>query len=169
MSKEDFMVNKQSLWFVTLFSLIIILGIYYFSSDQTSLSVGNIKNSESVISSKTDDNNISVLKVTDDEATVSKIDELQSVLLDSEATLEEKNNAYDELEVISNRKTKENELTEIIKKEYKYDNFVKISDNQVSVVISSNEHNNEIANKIIKTVQEKFKENVYVTVKFSAK
>ena len=169
MSKEDFMVNKQSLWFVTLFSLIIILGIYYFSSDQTSLSVGNIKNSESVISSKTDDNNISVLKVTDDEATVSKIDELQSVLLDSEATLEEKNNAYDELEVISNRKSKENELTEIIKKEYKYDNFVKISDNQVSVVISSNEHNNEIANKIIKTVQEKFKENVYVTVKFSAK
>ena len=163
------MVNKQSLWFVTLFSLIIILGIYYFSSDQTSLSVGNIKNSESVISSKTDDNNISVLKVTDDEATVSKIDELQSVLLDSEATLEEKNNAYDELEGISNRKSKENELTEIIKKEYKYDNFVKISDNQVSVVISSNEHNNEIANKIIKTVQEKFKENVYVTVKFSAK
>lgn len=163
------MVNKQSLWFVTLFSLIIILGIYYFSSDQTSLSVGNIKNSESVISSKTDDNNISVLKVTDDEATVSKIDELQSVLLDSEATLEEKNNAYDELEGISNRKAKENELTEIIKKEYKYDNFVKISDNQVSVVISSNEHNNEIANKIIKTVQEKFKENVYVTVKFSAK
>ena len=169
MSKEDFMVNKQSLWFVTLFSLIIILGIYYFSSDQTSLSVENIKNSESVISSKTDDNNISVLKVTDDEATVSKIDELQSVLLDSEATLEEKNNAYDELEGISNRKSKENELTEIIKKEYKYDNFVKISDNQVSVVISSNEHNNEIANKIIKTVQEKFKENVYVTVKFSAK
>ena len=163
------MVNKQSLWFVTLFSLIIILGIYYFSSDQTSLSVGNIKNSESVISSKADDNNISVLKVTDDEATVSKIDELQSVLLDSEATLEEKNNAYDELEGISNRKSKENELTEIIKKEYKYDNFVKISDNQVSVVISSNEHNNEIANKIIKTVQEKFKENVYVTVKFSAK
>ena len=29
----------------------------------------------------------------DDEATVSKIDELQNILLDSEATLEEKNNA----------------------------------------------------------------------------
>ncbi|MBR5662567.1 MAG: SpoIIIAH-like family protein [Bacilli bacterium] len=163
------MINKQSLWFVTLFSLIIILGIYYFSSDQTTLSVGKIKNSESVISSKTDDNNISVLKVTDDEATVSRIDELQSILLDSEATLEEKNNAYDELEGISNRKAKENKLTEIIKKEYKYDNFVKITDNQISVVISSSEHNSEIANKIIKTIQEKFKENVYVTVKFSNK
>lgn len=163
------MINKQSLWFVTLFSLIVILGIYYFSSDQTTLSIGKIKNGESIISNKTDDNNISVLKVTDDEATVSKIDELQSVLLDSEATLEEKNNAYDELEGISSRKAKENELTEIIKKEYKYDNFVKISDNQVSVVISNNEQSSEIANKIIKTIQEKFKENVYVTVKFSNK
>ena len=27
------MINKQNLWFVTLFSLIIILGIYYVSID----------------------------------------------------------------------------------------------------------------------------------------
>ena len=48
-------------------------------------------------------------------------------------------------------------------------NFVKINDNQVNVVISSVEHSNEIANKIIKKVQEQFKENVYVTIKFSLK
>ena len=163
------MINKQSLWFVTLFSLIIILSIYYFSTDQTNLSVANIKNTKSIIANKTDDGNISVLKVTEDESTVSKIDELQSILLDTDATLEEKNNAYDELEVISNRKGKENEISTIIKKEFKYDNFVKISDNQVSGVISSGELSNQNANKIIKKVQEKFKENVYVTVKFSSK
>lgn len=163
------MINKQSLWFVTLFSLIIILSIYYFSSDQTTLSVGKINKSESIIASKTDDSNISVLKVADDESTVSQIDELQNVLLDTEASLEEKNNAYDELEVISNRKSKENELSNLIKKEYKYDNFIKITDNQISVVISSKEHNSEIANKIIKTIQEKYNENIYVTVKFTDK
>ena len=163
------MINKQSLWFVTLFSLIIILGIYYFSSDETSLSMSKIKDSHSTIVSKTDDNNISVLKVADDEATVSKIDELQSILLDTEATLEEKNNAYDELLVMSKRKTKENELSELIKREFKYDNFIKITDNQISVVISSDNHSKEIANKIIKTIQSKFTESVYVTVKFSSK
>ena len=163
------MINKQSLWFVTLFSLIIILSIYYFSSDQTTLSVGKINKSESIIASKTDDSNISVLKVADDESTVSQIDELQNVLLDTEASLEEKNNAYDELEVISNRKSKENELSNLIKKEYKYDNFIKITDNQISVVISSKEHNSEIANRIIKTIQEKYNENIYVTVKFTDK
>lgn len=163
------MINKQSLWFVTLFSLIIILSVYYFSTDQTSLSMANIKKSESYIANKTDDSTISVLKVTDDESTVSKIDELQNVLLDTEATLEEKNNAYDELEVISNRKAKENEISSLIKKEFKYDSFVKISDKQVSVVISNENHSSDTANKIIKKVQEKFKDNVYVTVKFSTK
>ena len=163
------MINKQSLWFVTLFSLIIILSIYYFSSGETNLSMPTISKSESVVASKADDSNISVLKVTDDEAAVSKISELQSILLDTEASLEEKNDAYDQLDAIKNRKTKENELSTLIKKEFKYDNFVKINDNQVNVVISSVEHSNEIANKIIKKVQEQFKENVYVTIKFSLK
>ena len=160
------MINKQSLWFVTLFSLIIILCIYYFQPSQTSLSASKIKNTESIMASKKDDANISVLKVTDDEATVSKIDELQDILLDSEASLEEKNNAYDELEVIQNKKTKEDELSLLIKKEYKYDNFIKINDNQVSVVISSNDHDIKLANNIIKTIQDEFKEDVYVTLKF---
>ncbi len=161
------MINKQSLWFITLFSLIIVLGIYYFSTDQTSLTMGKYQSSSSyVANSSSDDNNISVLKVADDESTMGKIDELQNILLDDEATLEEKNNAYDELEVISSYKTKEEELSRLIKKEFDYDSFIKIRDNQISITISSDVHNNEIANKIIKSVQEKFKENKYITVKF---
>lgn len=161
------MINKQSLWFITLFSLIIVLGIYYFSTDQTSLTMGKYQSSSSyVANSSSDDNNIGVLKVADDESTMGKIDELQNILLDDEATLEEKNNAYDELEVISSYKTKEEELSRLIKKEFDYDSFIKIRDNQISITISSDVHNNEIANKIIKSVQEKFKENKYITVKF---
>lgn len=163
------MVNKQSLWFVTLFSLIVILCIYYFSSDQTITASKDSSPSKSVMARRVDDSNISVLKVTDDEATVSKIDELQDILLDSEATIEEKNNAYDELEVIGKRKTKENEIVQDIKKEFGYDNFVKINDNQISIIISSDDASVDVANKIISKVQSKFKENVYVTVKFSKK
>ena len=166
MLKEETMINKQSLWFVTLFSLIIILSIYYFSTDQTSLSTTLSSNTESIVARKTDDNNISVLKITNDESIASTISDLQNILLDNEATLEEKNNAYEKLEAIQNNKSKENELSILIKKEYKFDNFVKINDNQISVVISNSDHNTEIANKIIKTIQAKFEENVYVTVKF---
>ena len=161
------MINKQSLWFVTLFSLIIVLSIYYFSSDQTNLSASKFKSSASYVA-KTDDNSLSVLRVSDDETTIGKIDELQSILLDTQATLEEKNNAYDELEVISNTKTKEEEISRNLKKEFDYDNFVKINDNQISIVIANLIHNNETANKIIKKVQEKFDDNKYITVKFES-
>ena len=160
------MINKQSLWFITLFSLIIVLGIYYFSTDQTSLTMGKYQSSSSYVAKSSSDNNISVLKVADDESTMGKIDELQNILLDDEATLEEKNNAYDELEVISSAKTKEEELSRLIKKEFDYDSFVKIRDNQINITISSDIHNNETANKIIRKVQENIKENKYITIKF---
>ena len=161
------MINKQSLWFVTLFSLIIVLSIYYFSTDQTNLKLGKYQTSSSYVAKNVDENNnINVLKVADDETTIGKIDELQNILLDSDATLEEKNNAYDELEVISSSKTKEEELSRIIKKELNYDSFVKIKDNNVNVVVSNSVHSNEVANNIIKLIQSRFKEDKYITVKF---
>ena len=33
------MINKQNLWFVTLFSLILVLGIYYITMKDETLSV----------------------------------------------------------------------------------------------------------------------------------
>ncbi len=171
-NEEEFMINKQNLWFVTLFSLILILGIYYVTmidKDATLAAISesvsnNIKETASV--EVLDSSTLVSLRVKEDEEVMAKMEELQTILLDEKATLEEKNNAYDELEVISSYKTKEEELSRLIKKEFDYDSFIKIRDNQISITISSDVHNNEIANKIIKSVQEKFKENKYITVKF---
>jgi len=163
------MINKQSLWFVTLFSLIVILSIYYFTTDQSNLSVLSSNSSEEYKAAKNSkDDNIGVLKVTDDEKTVNKIDELQDILLDESATLEEKNDAYDELEVISTVKQKEDDISKLIKNEFDFKNFVKINDNQISIVISSKVHSNEIANNIIRKVQENFSDNKHITVKFDS-
>lgn len=162
------MVNKQSLWFVTLFSLIVILGIYYFSADESTLNVLADNKAQTIIASKDDSlNSLSVLKVSEDEATIGKIDELEEVLIDTKATLEEKNNAYDELKVINQTKTKENEIKDLIKKEFDLDSFVKIDDYKINIVISKNEHNFELANKVINKVQTKFDTNKYITVKFN--
>ncbi len=40
------MINKQNLWFVTLFSLILILGIYYVSIDDEVASVLKTENTQ---------------------------------------------------------------------------------------------------------------------------
>ncbi len=163
------MINKQSLWFITLFSLIIILSIYYFKSDETSLMMKTFASSETIKASNNDNNSLDVLKISNDEVTVTKINELQDILLDSEATLEEKNNAYDSLEVISQNKAKEIELSNIIKKEFNYNNLVKINDKDINVTILNNTHNNEIANSVLRKIKENIKENKYITVKFEEK
>ena len=163
------MINKQSLWFITLFSLIIILSIYYFKNDETSLMMKTFASSETIKASNNDNNSLDVLKISNDEVTVTKINELQDILLDSEATLEEKNNAYDSLEVISQNKAKEIELSNIIKKEFNYNNLVKINDKDINVTILNNTHNNEIANSVLRKIKENIKDNKYITVKFEEK
>ena len=163
------MINKQSLWFITLFSLIIILSIYYFKSDETSLMMKTFASSETIKAIDNDNNSLDVLKISNDEVTVTKINEIQDILLDSEATLEEKNNAYDSLEVISQNKAKEIELSNIIKKEFNYNNLVKINDKDINVTILNNTHNNEIANSVLRKIKENIKENKYITVKFEDK
>ena len=163
------MINKQSLWFITLFSLIVILSIYYFKNGETTLSLASLVKDNTNDTIISDANNLDVLKITNDEKTVSEINDLNKILLDDEATLEEKNDAYDSIEVISNRKKVENEITSLLKKELNYDAFVKINDNNITVTIFTEAHNNEIANKIINKVRDHVKSDIYITIKFDQK
>ena len=101
------MINKQNLWFITLFSLIMVLSIYYLTMSGDTLSTLNVNNTnnngtEVVIS---ENETLVALKVADEEALVSKIEELQNVLLNNSSSLEEKNHAYDELQEINKKET----------------------------------------------------------------
>ena len=56
----------------------------------------------------------------------------------------------------------------LIKEKYNYDCFVKMENDSISIVISSKEHNKEIANNIIRTIQALYDKQKYITVKFEA-
>jgi len=55
----------------------------------------------------------------------------------------------------------------IIKEEFTYDSFVKINNNNITVVIESEKHDYELANKIIRRISNEFSDNKYITVKFN--
>ena len=162
------MVNKQNLWFVTLFSLILVLGIYYVSMGDETLTAlaGNNDVSEVVEVSESDV--IVALQVEDDESVLKQMTEYQNILLDSTATLEEKNDAYEGLQALSNNQSECEKIEKLINEQFQYDNFVKIDGDTISIVIASTEHNNEIANKIIRAVQELYDTQKYITVKFES-
>lgn len=162
------MINKQSIWFTFLFSIILVLSIFYITMDSTKLD-------ELIIESDTTDTTLVVnestelvaLRVQDDEETLNTINELQDVLLDQTSDLTAKNDAYDQLLDISNTKSLESNLEKIILKDFKLESFIKIKGNNVTVFIDSNEHDYKLANDIIKRISKEFNEDKYITVKFS--
>lgn len=163
------MINKQKLWFLTLFSIILVLTVYYIALPEASLS--NLIESENTKSnvtnvSLTEDDTLSVLRIEDDEAVLAQMEELQNILLDQNKTTEEKNNAYEKLQSINLNKGKEEQLENLIYNTFKVKCFIKIKDDQINVTISSKKNSYKDANDIIRTIQKEFKEKKYITVKY---
>ncbi len=162
------MINKQSIWFTFLFSIILVLSIFYITMDTEKLD-------ELIIDTDTNDTTLVVnestelvsLRVQDEEETLNTINELQGILLDQTSDLTKKNDAYEELLNISNNKSIESNLEKIIKDEFKLDSFVKIKGNNVSIFVESDTHDYKMANDVIKRINKEFNNSKYVTVKFS--
>ena len=64
------------------------------------------------------------------------------------------------------KKGEEEKIEKQILDVYQLKAFVKINDNQIRVVVQGSEHNVELANNIMRTVQENFENGMYISVKF---
>ena len=163
------MINKQSLWFVTLFSLILVLSIYYVTMSDNSLKkiLGNVEDNTTLVSNEvTENNELVALRVKEDEEVLKEMENYQQILLDSTKTSEEKSDAYNSLMTLNTKKGQEEEMEEKIKTEYKLESFVKIKDDNINITVSSKNHSANLANNIIKTIREMCDKKMYITVKF---
>lgn len=211
------MINKQNLWFLTLFSLILVLSVYYVTMPNDLLltnngAVGSKKNEQTSVSKDTNtdttknedtkkddmkstttkdnkdnkdtntttkdnkDNNTTVtikesetleaLRVSLNQEREAEKTKLQSLLTNSSATSEEKNNAYEKLQEINTVISEEATLEKKLKEKYKMSVFVKIENKEITVVVDNDKHDTTLANNIMRSVQENFKEKRYITVQF---
>lgn len=170
------MIDKKNLWFLTLFSLVLVLSVYYITMPNELLTANNSVISTSLEEENTDDASVSMeesdiisaLKVEDGNDVLEEIDVLKQTLTNANSTVDEKNTAYDKIKELTSISGKEEKLENALKEKYKYDSFVKIEDDQVRVVVGSKEHNTQIANEIMRLVQNEFDEKMYVSVQFQA-
>ena len=159
------MINKQSLWFLTLFSIILVLTVYYIAMPNNTLAtLKENDNVETVDIVETD--SLAALRIANDEEIETTMNELQSILLNEKSTLEEKNTAYEKIQTINANKGKVVQIENIIKENFNFQSFVKIKDDNISITISNKKHDTKLANDIIRKIQELYKEKMYITVKF---
>ena len=165
------MINKKNLWFLTLFSLVLVLSIYYitmpsevFMNDVTN-NIDNLEE-ENINVNIEESSVISVLKTEDDANVMDEIDALKDKLTNSEVSIDDKNAAFEQLKLINRNSSKEETLESNIKELCNCDNFVKIDGDNIRVVLDSDDNTASRANEIMRLVQGKFDEKMYISVKF---
>lgn len=163
------MVNKKNLWFLTLFSLILVLSIYYITMPSELLLTTSTKN---VIKDNTPEITVSSsdllvsLRVDNDAKVEKEIEELQLVLTDTDSSIEEKNMAYEKIKKLNTNRGEEEKIEKLIKEKYDLESFTKIIDDNISVTIKSNDKGNIEANRIMRAIQEIVDTKKNITIKF---
>ena len=164
------MINKQNLWFLTLFSLILVLSVYYITMPNDLL-VGDKNNSVVTKSSKKkatikETSSLVAMRVSLEEERQEQMVSLQEKLTKKDATTDEKNNAYEQLKYLNQLQGQEENLEKQIKEKLELDSFVKIDQKNIEVVDNKEKHDSSIANNIMRLVQSNYEEKMYITVTF---
>ena len=166
-------MNKQNLWFLTLFSLILVLGIYYVTMpNELLLGKDNIKvanKKEKVKVAVKESTTLETMRVSKQEERNEKISSLQKELTKEGKNTEEKNQYYEQLKYLNELQGKEENLEKKIKEKYDLDCFIKIDKENVSSICISEKHDNKLANNIMRLIQEEYLNKMYITVKFENK
>ena len=165
------MINKKNLWFLTLFSLILVLSVYYITMPSELLLTNNSSYLKTDKTKKTsieitESELLTAMRVSSDEKLDKELSSLKQVLSDSKSSVEDKNKAFDKIKYLNEMKTKEKDLEKKIEQVHKLKSFVKINENNIKVTINSDKPNTELANKIMRTVNEYLDNNMTVTVEF---
>lgn len=161
------MINKKNIWFLTLFSLILVLSVYYITMP-SELLLANLEvtgKEEPVVEIK-ESEVLSALRIESDEVMLEELDSLKLILMDTKKSVDEKNVAFEKMKSLNINKGEETKIEANIETEFKLKSFVKIKDDQIKVVINSSEHDTTIANKIMRFVQQDYKVKKYITVEF---
>lgn len=166
-------MNKQNLWFLTLLSLILVLGVYYITMPNDLLekvnSVIDEKNEKAVVEEVSEENVLTAMRVNKEDERNAEISVLKEQLTKEELSTVEKNNLFEQLKYLNEVQGKEESLEKRIKKELELDCFIKTENNNITTVCISDKHDKELANKIMRLIQKDYKNKMNISVKFQKK
>ena len=154
------MINKRSLWFLTLFSLILVLSVYYITMPNEVLTDDRLNEEVKEVDLLT------ALRVESDNKISIEMEELKKIMNDLNVTVDERNNAFEQMKSLNITRGEEEKLENKVKEKYKIDSFIKITGDQIRVVVTGNKHDNVLANNIMRTIQEEYENQMYISIKF---
>ena len=161
------MINKSNLWFLTLSSIILVLSIYYIGGvNETDKMVFSANTSDEEVVVIEESEALTAMRISKEEEHLNELTVLQEVLLNQKSTTDEKNDAYEKIKLLNDKKSLEEKLESKILQEFKVTSFVEIDDDKIKAIISNKDDSFKLANNVIKLINANVKDDFYVTVKF---
>ncbi len=165
------MINKKNLWFLTLTSIILVLAIYYVTmplgNDNMVLNSNNNNNTEKEVMVNIEESEaLTAARIEKQEQDLNEVKKLQEILLSEDKTIDEKNDAYEQIKYLNASKSIEEKLEKNINSNFELTSFVSIKNNTIKVTVANKEDSLDLANKIITLVNKETNNDYYVTVKF---
>ena len=157
------MINKKGLWFLTLFSLILVLSVYYITMP-TEILLDDTLNEEDPVIEEVD--LLTALRVESDNKMIIEMEELKKIMNDLNVTIDERNNAFEQMKSLNITRGEEEKLEGLVKEKHSVDSFIKITGDQIRAVIKSKKHDSALANKIMRTIQGEYQNKMYISIKF---
>ncbi|WP_062355976.1 SpoIIIAH-like family protein [Bacillus kwashiorkori] len=165
------MLKKQTVWLLTMLSLVVVLSIYYILSpeNKTNNNVAQVNQNQEQKQEEADkgkeDNKTNITNVTGDEAfeiirmqladeRSKEFEQLQIIAASTELTAEERSEARDEMNRISDFAEKEKMLETLIVSNLGYeDALVQADESAVKITVKGHEPSKTKANEIVRMVQ----------------
>ncbi|MBR1377198.1 MAG: SpoIIIAH-like family protein [Bacilli bacterium] len=162
------MINKKNIWFLTLFSLVLVLSVYYITMPNDILleSSKTVSGVTTEVSEVSENAALVALRVEKEEKVLEEMENLNNILTDVSKSVEEKNDAYEKMKNLNEVKGEEESLEKKVKDTFNLNSVVTVDGDTIKVVASGSDSNTSLANNIMRTIQDGYDNKMYISVKF---
>ncbi|MDP4085598.1 MAG: SpoIIIAH-like family protein [Bacillota bacterium] len=179
------LLKKQTVWLLTMLSLVVVLSVYYITSpdqkgnnmtaveqktknqaDNKQASTKTAEKGGKTVVSQVSDDTFDALRLQLEDQRSQRVEELQAEVASTDLSAEKRSEAYDQMQKLNEAAQKEEVLETLIKTLGYDDALVRADGQQVVITVKSKKkHSPSAANDIIQLVKKEIDTN-YVAVEF---
>ncbi|KQL53581.1 stage III sporulation protein AH [Heyndrickxia shackletonii] len=179
------LLKKQTVWLLTMLSLVVVLSVYYVTSDpktnnDLAMVDKNGKNTSDKANSTTSkkdgkvnistqvagDQAFEAMRISRDDERSKLQEQLTNKLATTNLSADDKNKIYDEMQKLKDTAQQEQALETLIKSHGYKDALVESDGTNINITVKSKEQSTAAANDIIKLVEQQIGSSPQVAVEF---
>lgn len=149
------MLKKQTIWLITMLSLVVVLSVYYVTSEPIEQAVSTTDEESTNVSASDDSSQIfEELRIELEDQRSQMKDDLESIVAATDASAEDKSTARDRMISLEETSQKETMLETLIESIGYNDVFVQADGDTVQIRVQTEELTKEQANKIMQLTEQ---------------